>query len=115
MTYQVKYPKARLSPAKDELVVVEFARRHIESGDVGEILKALSPMSATRENAQLLEGRVTFYFSGWDEVPRETSAIPEIRAWFSKLTGEFPYWLHFLEKQGGFNSPHHALVMQRPL
>jgi hypothetical protein len=57
-------------------------------------------MSATRENAQLLEGRVTFYFSGWDEDPRETAAIPEIRAWFSKLTGEFPYWLHFLEKQG---------------
>ena len=46
MTYQVKYPKARLSPAKDELVVVEFARRHIESGDIGEILKALKPMSA---------------------------------------------------------------------
>jgi hypothetical protein len=96
----IRYPKARLSPAKDELFVVEFARRHIESGDIGEILKALKPMAATRENVQLLEGRVTFYFSGWDEDPRETAEIPEIRAWFSKLTAEFPYWLHFLEKQG---------------
>ena len=96
----IRYPKARLSPAKDELVVVEFARRHIESGDIGEMLKALKPMAATRENAQLFEGRVTFYLSGWDEDPRETAEILEIRAWFSKLTGEFPYWLHFLEKQG---------------
>ncbi len=107
MSYRIEYPKSRLSPAKDGLVVFEFARRHIENGDTTEIRKALSLMAATRENAQLYEGRVTFYFSGWDDDPRETAAIPEIRAWFAKLTGEFPFWLHFLEKQG--DSILHAL------
>ena len=55
MSYRIEYPKARLSPAKDGLVVFEFARRHIENGDTTEIRKALSPMAATRENAQLYE------------------------------------------------------------
>lgn len=101
MTHQIRYPLARLSPAKDELVVVEFARRHVEGGDVAGIVKdVFAPMAATRENAELFEGRVTFWFSGWDEDPRELAEIPEVRAWFNKLTGEFPYWLHFIEKQG---------------
>ena len=101
MSRRIDFPKARLSPAKDGLVAVEFARRHIESGDIAEILNKLSPMCATRDKAQSFEGRMTFYFSGWDDDPRETAAIPEIRAWFAKLTtGGFPYWLHFLEKQG---------------
>ena len=99
MSSQIRYPRARLSPAKDELVVVEFARRWVESGDISEILKTLAPMAATRENAELFEGRVTFYFSGWDDGPREEAEIPEIRAWFNKLTGDFPYWFHFVEKE----------------
>lgn len=98
--YNISYPKARLSPAKNELVVVEFARRHIESGDIAEMLEVLKLMAATRENAELFEGRVTFYFSGWDDDPRELAEIPELRAWFNKLTGEWPYWLHFVEKEG---------------
>jgi hypothetical protein len=101
MPHTIRYPKARLSPAKQELVVVEFARRHIESGDIAEILSSvLAPMAESRESAEFFEGRVTFYFSGWDDDPRELAEIPELRAWFNKLTGEWPYWLHFAEKQG---------------
>lgn len=98
--YNIRYPRARLSPAKNERVVVEFARRHIESGDIAEMLEILKPLAATRENAERFEGRVTFYFSGWDDDPRELAEIPEIRAWFNKLTAEWPYWLHFVEKEG---------------
>ena len=100
MAHNIRYPKARLSPAKNELVVVEFARRHIESGYIAEMLEVLKPMAENRENAEFFEGRVTFYFSGWDDDPRELAEIPELRAWFNRLTGEFPYWLHFAEKQG---------------
>ena len=81
MRHNIRYPRARLSPAKDELVVVEFARLHIEGGDIKEMLKALLPMAGSRENATLLEGRVSFFFSGWDDDPRETAEIPELRAW----------------------------------
>ena len=41
-----------------------------------------------------------FYFEGWDLDPRETQEIPEIRANFLEVTAEFPYWLHFVEKEG---------------
>lgn len=31
MAYNIRYPRARLSPFKQELAVVEFERRHIEA------------------------------------------------------------------------------------
>lgn len=98
--HHIRYPRARLSPSKQELAVVEFERRHIEAGDIKAALAMLAPMAASRESAERFEGTLTFYFSGYDEDPRETAAIPEIRAWFQELTGEFPYWLHFVEKEG---------------
>jgi hypothetical protein len=100
MTYNIRYPRARLSPSKQELLVIEFARRYIDTGDIKEALEILALMAGSREDAETFEGRVTFFFSGWDDDPRETAAIPEIRAWFQKLTGEWPFWLHFIEKEG---------------
>jgi hypothetical protein len=100
MPRRIKYPLARLSPAKQELLVIEFARRHLDIGNTREMLEALAPLAESRENAERFEGRVTFFFSGWDEDSRETAEIPEIRSWFSDLTADFPYWLHFIEKEG---------------
>ena len=96
----VRYPKARLSPAKDEFIAFEFRRDEVERGELGRVLDLLSALTASRQAAEYGEGRLIFFFSGWDEDPREISEIPEIRAWFAKLTEAFPYWLHFAEKQG---------------
>jgi len=93
----IQYPKARLSPAKDEFIVVEFRRDEVERGDLA---RAHDLLSALREAAEFGEGRLIFFFSGWDDDPLEISDIPEIRARFGKLTEAFPYWLHFAEKQG---------------
>ena len=100
MAYKIRYPLARLSPAKQELIVVEFARRHVEAGNIQPMLEILSDMVNTKEMAERFEGRLTFFFSGWDEDPRETAEIPEIRTWFGNLNEEFPYWFHFIEKEG---------------
>lgn len=96
----IQYPKARFSPAKDQFVVVEFRRDEVERGDLARVYDLLSALTASREAAEFGEGRLTFFFSGWDDDPREISEIPKIRAWFGKLTEVFPYWLHFAEKQG---------------
>lgn len=91
MPHKIKYPLARLSPAKNELAVIEFKRGDIEAGNIAQALGILAAMAESRENAETFEGRTTFFFSGWDDDPRETAEIPEIRRWFGDLTAEFPY------------------------
>lgn len=97
---QPKYPLARLSPAKDELLVFAISRESVLACDVLPLLEKLGPLVATREAAMQWEGRLTFYFDGWDADPRETAEIPEIRAYFQTLTEDWPYWLHVIEKVG---------------
>ena len=105
----IEYPKARFSPAKDQLIVLDFRRDEVERGDVRRVYGILTGFTATREAAEFAEGRLLFYFSGWDEDPREISDIPEIRRWFVRLTEMFPYWFHVVEKQGSTLS--HVLML----
>lgn len=100
MPHRIKYPLARLSPAKQELLVIDFPHEQVVAGTIDPMLEMLSPLAGSKEHAARFEGRLTFYFSGWDDDPRETVEIPEIRSWFSDLTADFPYWLHVIEKGG---------------
>jgi len=96
----IRYPKARLSPAKDETMVVTIPRAQVEAGDIAPAAQQLGFLSETPEMARRWEGRLSFAFAGWDDDPRETAEIPAIRAYFAKLTQAWPYWLHFAEKVG---------------
>ncbi|NCA72638.1 MAG: hypothetical protein EOM91_21800 [Sphingobacteriia bacterium] len=102
-----RYPLARLSPAKHELLVLSISRESVIAGDILPVREELAPLAATREAAMKWEGTLTFYFEGRDDDPRETA---EIRAYFQALTEAWPYWLHFIEKvgdtlSGTFTSP----------
>jgi hypothetical protein len=97
---KIRYPKARLSPSKPELLVIEFSRAQVEAGSIDSALARLQILIEDQEAAEKWEGRVTFYFSGWDEDPRETAQIAEIRTWFAELSAAFPYWFHLTEKEG---------------
>jgi len=77
-TRSPKYPLARLSPAKDDILIIAISR----------------------EAALQWEGMLTFVFERWDDDPRETAEIPEILTYFAALTEAWPYWLHFAEKVG---------------
>ena len=95
-----KYPLANHSPAKDQLLAIAITRESVVSGDSAPLLEKLEWLSASREVAMQWEGKLTFYFDGWNHDPRETAEIPEIRAFFQGVTAEWPYWLHFSEKVG---------------
>jgi hypothetical protein len=95
-----KYPRARLSPAKDQLLVIRIARESVATNDVRPLLDKLARLSATRAAALRWEGKLTFAFDGWDDDPRETAEIPEIRAYFLDVTAEWPFWFHYCEKVG---------------
>lgn len=96
----LRYPKARLSPAKDDRLLIEVPRAQVEAGDIAPVLQQLEFMTETRELAERWEGRVAVVFAGWDDDPREVTEIPEVRSYFAALTESFPYWLHFIEKVG---------------
>ena len=96
----IRYPRARLSPAKDELMILAIPRDEVEAGDIAPIAEKLGFLSETPEMATRWEGRIGFVFEGWDDDPRETAEIPAIRVYFAELTLAWPYWLHFAEKVG---------------
>ena len=96
----IRYPKARLSPSKPDRVIVEFSRKDVEAGYIDTALARLQILVEDKASAEQWEGCVTFFFSGWDNDPRETAQIPEIRHWFAKLSKAFPYWFHICEKEG---------------
>ncbi len=95
-----RYPDARLSPAKDQILAIAITRESVVRHDIRPLLDKLLPLAATREAAIAWEGKVTFFFDGWDRDPRETAEIPAIRSCFMEVTAEFPYWFHFAEKVG---------------
>jgi hypothetical protein len=95
-----RYPLARLSPAKDDILVIAITRESVMSCDIQPMLEKLNVLSSTREAALKWEGAVSFYFDGWNDDRRETAEIPEIRAYFAVLTEAWPHWLHFAEKVG---------------
>jgi hypothetical protein len=96
----IRFPMARLSPAKRELVVLEFSRSDIEANHLDRALSWLQLLVDDKAAAESWEGRVTFFFSGWDDDPRETAEIPALREWFGRLSHAFPYWFHVCEKGG---------------
>jgi hypothetical protein len=98
--YQPRYPLANTSTVKDDLVAIKIMRESVMDCDVSHMLKLLKNVTSTRAQVLAFEGRVTFFFDGWDDDPREVAEIPEIRAYFVALTDKFPYWFHYAEKSG---------------
>jgi len=96
----IRYPRARLSPAKSELMLLAIPRDEVEAGEIAPVAQQLGFLSETPEMAQRWEGRLGFVFEGWDDEPRETAEIPTIRDYFVALTEVWPFWLHFAEKVG---------------
>ena len=97
---RIRYPLAHLSPAKDQLLGIEIIRESVVTRDIQPLLQKLNWLSSSREACLHWEGKLTFFFQGWDDDPRETAEISDIRVYFQAVTAQWPYWLHFGEKVG---------------
>lgn len=75
-------------------------RESVVTRDIQPLLQKLTWLSSSREACLHWEGKLTFFFQGWDDDPRETAEIADIRAYFQAVTAQWPYWLHFSEKVG---------------
>ena len=77
---------------------MEITRSMIEREDISALLFALRAMTLDAATVRRYAGTIRFMFSGYDEDPRELYSIPEVRRCVQRLTDEFPYWLHYADK-----------------
>ncbi len=83
------------------LLVLDLTRNEIEFGNVASALERLMALTDTRESALLYRESLLFQVSGYDHDARELPEIPEVRAFFARLTQEWPHWLWFLHRGTG--------------
>lgn len=82
-----------------DIVVTEFSRRQVESGELDTIVASLERLSKVPEVALKLKGSMFLSFAGWDDDRREIYDIPEIVQFFRALTQHWPHWFYFLEAE----------------
>ena len=82
-----------------QLVIVEFYRKHIEAGSMGEALDKVLPMIDDPSVTKALQGNVIFTVSGYDNDPRELYEIDPVKRYFKQLVKEWPFILHFLDQR----------------
>lgn len=83
------------------VLVLDLTRREIESGNVASALERLMVMADTREAALRYRESLLIQVTGYEADRRELPEIPEVRAFFARLTREFPHWLWFLHRRVG--------------
>ena len=88
----------RFSPVNDQQGIVVCDSTAIPAGDISGVLTALKSLSSDRSSAMSAEGAVTLVFHGYADAPGELEAIPEVRAWFARLFGAWPYWSFFASR-----------------
>ena len=83
------------------VLVLDITRREIESGSVASALERLLVMVDNREAVYRYREALLIQVTGYEADRRELPEIPEVRAFFARLTREWPHWLWFLHRQVG--------------
>lgn len=83
-----------------DVVVIEFTRDGVQAGLIGDALDRLMLLTDSADYLKRFESRVVFSFDGYNHDPREIYEIPECVRFFGQLTKAWPYWFHFIAKDG---------------
>jgi len=86
--------------AKGDLIVMQISRTEVEKGLVGDAVDRLMVLSTGVGYTRRFRNSVSLLFSGYDSDEREIHEIPECVTFVRTLTREWPFWFHFLEKEG---------------
>ncbi len=83
------------------LLLLTISRSDIEAQVTGSILERLLILVDTVENVMLYKESMMFQVEGYDDDPRELCEVPEVRAFFWKITQEWPYFVWFIARGFG--------------
>lgn len=83
-------------PEGPALVVLPISRAEIEAGNIASALERLHSLAESREAVYRYRESLVFMVEGYDADRRELPEIPQVRAYFARLTAQWPHWLWFL-------------------
>lgn len=98
--------------AGDALLVLEISKREIETAYIASALERLHVIAESREAALRYRENLVIQVVGYDDDRRELAEIPEVRAFFARLTHHWPHWLWFLHRRIGAIHLLMALICQ---
>lgn len=85
----------------EALIVLDITRHEIESGNIASVLERLHVLTDSAENVRRYREALVFRIGGYDDDRRELPEIAEARAFFWRLTAQWPHWLWFLHRGVG--------------
>lgn len=93
---------------ESDLVVIEISHSEILSGITGDTVDRLMQLSDSKSFTEKFANSTILVVDGYGDDPRELHQIPEVTKFVRAVTGQWPYWFHFLEKAG----PSIGLILQ---
>jgi hypothetical protein len=82
----------------NEFIIVGFSRQEVEAGNIGDAVDRFMQLTDTPQRVRQLEDCMSFVFLGYENDPRPLHQIPEAVTFFRRVHEQWPYWLHFIEK-----------------
>lgn len=83
------------------VLIFTLSKRDIEACNVASALERLHVLTDTRDAVKRFRDSLAFQVVGYDDDPRELAEIPEVRAFFARITQDWPHWLWFLHRKVG--------------
>lgn len=82
-------------------LILDILRCDIETGNIASVLDRLHVLTDTAANTRRFRESLMFQVDGYNADARQLPEIPEVRAFFIRLSAEWPHWLWFLHRQCG--------------
>ncbi len=89
------------SVGEADLLMCKISRKTIETKDIAQVAANLAKLTHNAATIQKLRDKLIVIVDGYDNDPQPLWCIEEVRQCLALLNGEFPYWFHFCEKEGG--------------
>ena len=91
-------PTIHFDPAVNNPIILVVGKEQIAKQNVGDLLKALVPMTLSADLVREYGNRLRIAFDGYEGDMREVYAVPEIRQFMATVTETFPFWFHYCDK-----------------
>lgn len=89
------------SNSEDAFLILHISRQEVDACNIGSALERLHILTDSVANVRRYREAMAFLVGGYDEDPRPLHEIPEVRAYFKRLTKDWPHWLWFLSRGNG--------------
>lgn len=92
---------ANCSGTEPVFIILDILRRDIETQNIASVLERLHVLTDSATNVRRFRESLVFQVDGYNADPRQLPEIEEVRAFFIRLSADWPHWLWFLHRGCG--------------